>query len=132
MKKHVNATVKKRLKITRHGTRLYGVSNLLGASVRHQIRIIFSSKLDTSITELINSESHLQVSVVIRLVEVYILEFRNISLYVGGENLTNYKIANPIQGAHHPWDAGFDATQVWGPVTGAMAYVGLRFKLEKL
>lgn len=59
-------------------------------------------------------------------------EFRNISLYVGGENLTNYKIANPIQGAHHPWDAGFDATQVWGPVTGAMAYVGLRFKLEKL
>ena len=59
-------------------------------------------------------------------------EFRNISLYVGGENLTNYKIANPIQDAHHPWDAGFDATQVWGPVTGAMAYVGLRFKLEKL
>lgn len=59
-------------------------------------------------------------------------EFRNISLYVGGENLTNYKIANPIQSAHHPWDAGFDATQVWGPVTGAMAYVGLRFKLEKL
>lgn len=59
-------------------------------------------------------------------------EFRNISLYVGGENLTNYKIANPIQRAHHPWDAGFDATQVWGPVTGAMAYVGLRFKLEKL
>lgn len=59
-------------------------------------------------------------------------EFRNISLYVGGENLTNYKIANPIQGARHPWDAGFDATQVWGPVTGAMAYVGLRFKLEKL
>lgn len=59
-------------------------------------------------------------------------EFRNFSLYVGGENLTNYKIANPIQGARHPWDAGFDATQVWGPVTGAMAYVGLRFKLEKL
>lgn len=59
-------------------------------------------------------------------------EFRNISLYVGGENLTNYKIANPIQGARHPWDAGFDATQVWGPITGAMAYVGLRFKLEKL
>ena len=81
MKEHVNATVKKRLKITRHGTRLYGVSNLLGASVRHQIRIIFSSKLDTSIAELINSESHLQVSVVIRLVEVYILEFRNISLH---------------------------------------------------
>lgn len=59
-------------------------------------------------------------------------EFHRFSLYVGGENLTNYKIADPIRHAHHPWSAAFDATQVWGPVTGAMAYVGVRFKLEKL
>ena len=59
-------------------------------------------------------------------------EFRNISLYLGGENLTNYKINNPILHAHHPWSSAFDATQVWGPITGAMAYIGVRFKLEKL
>ena len=59
-------------------------------------------------------------------------EFRHFSLYVGGENLTNYKIANPILHSHQPWSASFDATQVWGPVTGAMAYIGVRFKLEKL
>lgn len=59
-------------------------------------------------------------------------EFRLFSLYVGGENLTNYKIAEPIRQAHSPWSPSFDATQVWGPVTGAMAYVGIRFKLEKL
>lgn len=59
-------------------------------------------------------------------------EFHRFSLYVGGENLTNYKINAPIRHAHHPWSAAFDATQVWGPVTGAMAYVGVRFKLEKL
>ena len=59
-------------------------------------------------------------------------EFHHFSLYVGGENLTNYKIDDPIRHAHHPWSAAFDATQVWGPVTGAMAYVGVRFKLEKL
>ena len=59
-------------------------------------------------------------------------EFHRFSLYVGGENLTNYKIDDPIRHAHHPWSAAFDATQVWGPVTGAMAYVGVRFKLEKL
>ena len=58
-------------------------------------------------------------------------EFRNISLYVGGENLTNYKINNPILHAHHPWHSAFDSTQVWGPITGAMAYIGVRFKLEK-
>ena len=61
-----------------------------------------------------------------------IREFHHFSLYVGGENLTNYKIDDPIRHAHHPWSAAFDATQVWGPVTGAMAYVGVRFKLEKL
>lgn len=59
-------------------------------------------------------------------------EFRRVSLYVGGENLTNYKIKDPIIHAHHPWTPQFDATQIWGPVTGAMGYIGLRFKLEKL
>lgn len=59
-------------------------------------------------------------------------EFHRFSLYLGGENLTNYKIDDPIRHAHHPWSTAFDATQVWGPVTGAMAYVGVRFKLEKL
>ena len=58
-------------------------------------------------------------------------EFRRFSVYVGGENLTNYKISNPIQHAHHPWSSAFDATQIWGPVSGAMAYVGFRLKLEK-
>lgn len=59
-------------------------------------------------------------------------DFRNFSLYLGGENLTNYKIDNPIINSHHPWNAAFDATQVWGPITGTMAYIGVRFKLEKL
>lgn len=59
-------------------------------------------------------------------------EFRHFSIYVGGENLTNYKIPNPIRHAHHPWSKDFDATQIWGPVTGAMAYIGIRFKFEKL
>lgn len=58
-------------------------------------------------------------------------EFRQFSIYLGGENLTNYKIADPILNAHSPWTSAFDATQVWGPVTGAMAYVGIRVKFEK-
>lgn len=58
-------------------------------------------------------------------------EFRTFSIYVGGENLTNYKQPNPIIGAANPWAPEFDATQVWGPIDGAMAYVGIRFKFEK-
>lgn len=52
--------------------------------------------------------------------------FRHFSVYVGGENLTNYKQHNPILHAEHPWSDKFDATQVWGPVHGAMAYAGVR------
>ena len=59
-------------------------------------------------------------------------EFRRLSVYIGGENLTNYTIREPIRGASDPWKANFDATQVGGPVNGAMGYIGLRFKFEKL
>ena len=59
-------------------------------------------------------------------------EFEHFALYAGGENLTNYKIGNPIVAPHAPWTPAFDATQVWGPVTGAMAYIGVRIKFEKL
>ena len=59
-------------------------------------------------------------------------EFRYFSIYVGGENLTNYTISDPIRSAADPWSAMFDATQVWGPTEGAMFYIGMRFKLEKM
>ena len=58
-------------------------------------------------------------------------EFQHFSLYIGGENLTNYKIKDPIFGANAPWSQHFDATQVWGPVEGAMFYAGIRLKFEK-
>lgn len=59
-------------------------------------------------------------------------EFRHLSVYVGGENLTNYTIPNPIINADAPWSPMFDATQVWGPVKGRMVYVGVRLNFEKL
>ena len=57
-------------------------------------------------------------------------EFRWFSVYIGGENLTDYRIPNPILGSSDPWSPSFDATQIWGPVTGAMGYIGIRIKLE--
>ena len=59
-------------------------------------------------------------------------EFRYFLVYVGGENLTRYTISDPIRSAADPWSAMFDATQVWGPTEGAMFYIGMRFKLEKM
>lgn len=56
-------------------------------------------------------------------------EFRHISLYVGGENLTGYRQTRPIIGADNPWGTDFEPTLVWGPVEGAMGYLGMRIKL---
>ena len=58
-------------------------------------------------------------------------EFRLFSIYLGGENLTNYKQKNPIMGADTPWGTNFDATQIWAPTDGIMGYIGLRFKFNK-
>lgn len=57
--------------------------------------------------------------------------FRRISLYVGGENLTAFRQRRPIIAAEQPWSADFEPTLVWGPVSGAMAYAGLRWKVWK-
>ena len=55
--------------------------------------------------------------------------FRHFSIYAGGENLTNFRQKNPVVNASDPWSPKFDPTVVWGPVSGAMAYIGIRFNL---
>ena len=57
-------------------------------------------------------------------------EFRYFSVYLGGENLTDCIIPEPIRGAANPWSPQFDATQVWGPVDGISLYAGIRMKFE--
>lgn len=52
-------------------------------------------------------------------------------LYIGGENLNNFRQKNPIMGAAEPFKAGFDGGMAWGPVTGSMIYAGVRLKIER-
>lgn len=56
-------------------------------------------------------------------------EFRYFSVYVGGENLTNYRQSNPVVNAANPWSSTFDPTLVWGPVHGIMGYAGIRLNI---
>ena len=51
-------------------------------------------------------------------------------VYVGGENLTNYKQTNPIIAANNPFGEDFDASMVWGPLSGIRAYLGVRFQIK--
>ena len=57
--------------------------------------------------------------------------FRHCSVYLGGENLTNYRQPTPIMGADQPWSSLFEPTMVWGPVHGITLYAGLRLNLGK-
>ena len=57
--------------------------------------------------------------------------FRWGNIYIGGENLTNYKQKNPIIGCHDPWGENFDATMIYGPIDGIMFYGGIKWKLTK-
>ncbi len=54
----------------------------------------------------------------------------NFEVYVGGENLTNYMMHEPVMGADNPYAQGFDASMIWGPVMGTNIYAGLRWKLR--
>ena len=58
--------------------------------------------------------------------------FRHFSIYVGGENLTGFRQKQPIINAADPWSSTFDPTMVWGPVQGAMFYVGIRVNIGRL
>lgn len=58
--------------------------------------------------------------------------FRHWSIYVGGENLTGFRQKHPIYAASDPWGKDFEPTLVWGPVHGAMAYMGIRINIGKL
>lgn len=52
-------------------------------------------------------------------------------VYVGGENLTNYKQDKPIIASETPYlTDDFDASMVWGPLSGIRAYLGVRFQIK--
>ncbi len=50
--------------------------------------------------------------------------------YIGAENLSNYFQKNVIVSADQPFSPYFDASLVWGPVTGRMFYAGWRLKIK--
>lgn len=51
-------------------------------------------------------------------------------IYIGGENINNYRQDNPILGADNPFGSNFDTTFVYGPIFGSMYYAGLRYSIK--
>lgn len=57
--------------------------------------------------------------------------WRTCSVYVGAENMTNFRQNSPIIGADDPFGTNFDASMVYGPTTGWKVYIGFRYDLER-
>lgn len=57
--------------------------------------------------------------------------FRNFSIYLGVENLFDFRQENPIVDAINPRGDNFDGTMVWGPVHGRKIYTGLRYNIPR-
>ncbi|MBN8643166.1 MAG: TonB-dependent receptor [Flavobacteriales bacterium] len=51
-------------------------------------------------------------------------------MYIGGENIGNYRQDDAILGDHNPFGMHFDTSIVYAPVFGQMYYAGLRFKIK--
>lgn len=51
-------------------------------------------------------------------------------IYVGGENIGDYRLDHPIIAAHDPFGQYFDSSLAWGPIMGINMYVGVRYSLK--
>ena len=51
-------------------------------------------------------------------------------IYVGAENVTDFFQQQVIVAADQPFSSYFDASMVWGPVSGRMLYAGWRMKIK--
>ena len=50
-------------------------------------------------------------------------------IYLGCENILNYKQPNPILAGDTPYEPTFNSSLIWGPLMGYKVYVGVRFNL---
>lgn len=57
--------------------------------------------------------------------------FKGWDVYIGAENLTNFRQKDAIIGADNPMQPSFDASCIWGPLMGIKAHIGFRFTLWK-
>lgn len=54
----------------------------------------------------------------------------NFEVYLGGENIFNYRLKHPIIGAHSPFGPYFDSSLAWGPIMGINIYAGIRYTMK--
>ncbi len=56
--------------------------------------------------------------------------FKKFEVYLGGENLGNFRQLDPIIASDDPFGEYFDSSIVWGPITGIKIFAGFRFRIK--
>lgn len=56
--------------------------------------------------------------------------FKKFEIYLGGENLGNFRQTDPIIASEDPFGEYFDSSIVWGPITGVKVFAGFRFRID--
>ena len=58
-------------------------------------------------------------------------KFKGFDVYLGVENILNYKQKDPIIDYQDPYSRDFNAAVIWGPLMGIKVYAGMKFTLWK-
>jgi outer membrane receptor for ferrienterochelin and colicin len=82
----------------------------------------------TAVNDLANQRS-LQSRDWVQLNAQITFKWKAWEVYIGGENLINFIQPQPIIAGEQAMNEQFDASLVWGPLRGAMAYAGFRYSL---
>lgn len=54
----------------------------------------------------------------------------SLDIYIGGENILNFRQVSPIVAVDEPGvNPFFDASMIWGPVLGGNVYIGMRYRV---
>lgn len=57
--------------------------------------------------------------------------FKKFEIYVGCENIFDFRQNQPIISWQDPFSRYFDTSSVWGPTRGREVYIGVRYKLKR-
>ncbi|MCL1868431.1 MAG: TonB-dependent receptor [Paludibacter sp.] len=57
---------------------------------------------------------------------------KRFDIYLGAENIFNYRQKNPIIEPQSPFSQNFDSSLIWGPLMGCRLYAGVRIRIGEL
>ena len=57
---------------------------------------------------------------------------KRFDVYIGGENLTDFRQKNTIIDPENPFGENFDSSRIWGPLMGREVYIGIRIRIGEL